>query len=520
MPAFTRRQYAGAAAATTITAGINTTDTTCTLAATTGWPSTGGVPFYVVIDPGTSAEEKCSATISGSTLTLTRAQDDTTASSHSSGAAIYPVFTANDADEANELVAKLTTKGDLLVTTGSALNRLGVGTNNQVLMADSAATNGVKWATSPETDLVTTKGDLLVGTAADTLARQGVGANGSVLMADSAQTNGIAWSSAQTSNRNRAINGDFKVWQRGTSFALTSAGVYTADRWQGYRSSSGSTVSRQVTGDTTNLPDIQYCTRVQRDSGNTGVATILLSQSFETVNSIPLAGKTVVFSFYARCGANYSNASSLLSVQLFTGTGTDQNVMMTGYTGSAATINQNPTLTTTWQRFSYSATIPTTTTEIGLYFTHSPVGTAGANDYYELTGVQVEAGAVATPFESEDIGTTLAKCQRYYQTVKSESSGFSYFGNGTVNTATEVIFSLPLRVTMRAIPSFSVSAAADFILAAGSSTINSFTAGSGGSANMMVFYTTTTGATFTTNTSRALLANSNATAELRASSEL
>ena len=148
MPAFTRRQYVGAAASTTITAGINTTDTTCTLAATTGWPSTAGVPFYVVIDPGTSAEEKCSATISGSTLTLTRAQDDTTASSHSSGATIYPVFTANDADEANELVAKLTTKGDLLVTTGSALNRLAVGANGAVLAADSAATNGVAWSTA------------------------------------------------------------------------------------------------------------------------------------------------------------------------------------------------------------------------------------------------------------------------------------------------------------------------------------------------------------------------------------
>ena len=153
MPAFTRRQYAGAAAATTITAGINTTDTTCTLAATTGWPSTAGVPFYVVIDPGTSAEEKCSATISGSTLTLTRGQDDTSASSHSSGATIYPVFTANDADEANELVAKLTTKGDLLVTTGSALNRLAVGTNDYSLLADSSATNGVAWKQIPAAGL-------------------------------------------------------------------------------------------------------------------------------------------------------------------------------------------------------------------------------------------------------------------------------------------------------------------------------------------------------------------------------
>ena len=146
MPAFTRRQYAGAAAATTITAGINTSDTTCSLTATTGWPSTAAVPFYVVIDPGTSSEEKCSATISGSTLTLTRGADDTTAVSHSSGATIYPVFSADDADEANNMAATMTTKGDLLVTTGSAFNRLAVGTNGYVLTADSTATNGVAWA--------------------------------------------------------------------------------------------------------------------------------------------------------------------------------------------------------------------------------------------------------------------------------------------------------------------------------------------------------------------------------------
>jgi len=153
MAAFTRRQYAGSAVATTITAGINTTDTTCSLAASTGWPGSAGVSFYVVLDPGTSTEEKCSATISGSTLTLVRGQDDTSASSHASGATIYPVFTANDADEANELVSKLTTKGDLLVTTGSALNRLAVGTNDYSLLADSTATNGVAWKQIPAAGL-------------------------------------------------------------------------------------------------------------------------------------------------------------------------------------------------------------------------------------------------------------------------------------------------------------------------------------------------------------------------------
>jgi hypothetical protein len=198
MPAFTRRQYAGAAAATTITAGINTTDTTCSLASTTGFPSTPAVPFYVVIDPGTSAEEKCSATISGSTLTLTRGQDDTSASSHSSGATIYPVFTANDADEANEVVSKLTTKGDLLVTTGSALNRLAVGTDGQALVASAAATNGVTWATPTDTtkqpvDTLTTKGDIYAATAASTVTRLGVGTDRKKLTADAAEATGIKW---------------------------------------------------------------------------------------------------------------------------------------------------------------------------------------------------------------------------------------------------------------------------------------------------------------------------------------
>ena len=146
MAAVTRRQYKGAAAPCTTTNSLTSVDTSVTLSAITGWPSTAAVPFYVVIDPGTSSEEKCSATISGSTLTLTRGQDDTTAVSHSSGATIYPVFSADDADEANNMAATMTTKGDLLVTTGSAFNRLPVGTNGYVLTADSTATNGVAWA--------------------------------------------------------------------------------------------------------------------------------------------------------------------------------------------------------------------------------------------------------------------------------------------------------------------------------------------------------------------------------------
>ena len=128
MAAVTRRQYKGAAASTTTTNALSVSDTSVTLTATTGFPSAASIPFFVVIDPGTSSEEKCLATISGATLTLTRAQDDTTASVHASGATLFPVFSADDADEANLFASTMTTRGDLLTMgAGPTVARLAVG---------------------------------------------------------------------------------------------------------------------------------------------------------------------------------------------------------------------------------------------------------------------------------------------------------------------------------------------------------------------------------------------------------
>ena len=128
MAAVTRRQYKGAAVQTTTTNALTTVETSCGITSNTGWPSTASVPYYVVIDPGTSSEEKCSATISGLTLTLTRGQDDTTATTHTSGATIYPIFSADEADEANLFTSTMTTRGDLLTMgAGPTVARLAVG---------------------------------------------------------------------------------------------------------------------------------------------------------------------------------------------------------------------------------------------------------------------------------------------------------------------------------------------------------------------------------------------------------
>jgi hypothetical protein len=256
--------------------------------------------------------------------------------------------------------------------------------------------------------------------------------------------------------KNRVLNSNFSVWQRGTSFNgafSTGTGTYTADRWLAYVGAGLSTVSRQVTGDTTNLPFIQYCTRVARDSGQTTTNTVYFANGFESVNSIPLAGKTVVLSFYARAGANYSSASNALLANVITGTGTDQNVI-SGLTGGVNAISQTATLTTTWQRFTYSATLAATATQVAVRFDRTPVGTAGANDYYEITGVQLEVANTASPYAPN--GATyqaeVAACQRYYYRQTASSNAYTIFGVGGSVSSTQARFTIAYPVTMRIAP--------------------------------------------------------------------
>ena len=259
--------------------------------------------------------------------------------------------------------------------------------------------------------------------------------------------------------KNAVINGGFDIWQRGTSVAVTAnTPTYTSDRWMLQPSglNLASTVSRQATGDTTNLPNIQYCARVQRNSGQTGTSPIYLGNSFESINSIPFAGKQVTLSFYARAGANFSSASNALQANLDSGTGTDQNVVSGGYTGSATPVSGTATLTTTWQRFSFTGTIAATATEIGLRFNYTPVGTAGAADYFEITGVQLELGSSATPFSRNGatIQGELAACQRYYFRFLGNSSYvYAGYGQGPAGNGTSAYPVINHPVPMRDIPS-------------------------------------------------------------------
>jgi hypothetical protein len=213
---------------------------------------------------------------------------------------------------------------------------------------------------------------------------------------------------------------------------------------------SGLTVSRQISG----LTGTQYCARVQRNSGNTGTENIALHYALESSQSIPLAGQTVTFSFFARAGANLSDVT--LDYSLRSGTGTDQAPQnLSSWTGGAPVSAGAATLTTSWQRFTATATVASNVTQLGFVFTVIPTGTAGANDWFEITGVQLEAGSVATPFKrnAPSIQGELAACQRYYWRNTATSQAFntlSPFGQASSTTACNISFTPP--VTMRATP--------------------------------------------------------------------
>jgi hypothetical protein len=253
--------------------------------------------------------------------------------------------------------------------------------------------------------------------------------------------------------KNAIINGGYDIAQRGTSGTFTTtAKSFCFDRW--YISSSAS-ASMTYSQQASTVAGTRYCGRVGRTAGNTNTTLIALQQDVETSNSIIFAGQTIVVSFYARAGANFSSASSALSHYTIQGTGTDQSDYSAGFTGRSVLTSGTATLTTSWQRFSYTATVASSTTELNFQVYYTPVGTAGANDYFEITGVQFELGATATTFSRAGgtIQGELAACQRYYFRQTAATNAFAYLGNGHArNTTTDVIGLLQAPVEMRIKP--------------------------------------------------------------------
>lgn len=259
--------------------------------------------------------------------------------------------------------------------------------------------------------------------------------------------------------KNKLINGAFDVWQRGTSFANpANSELFTADRWRAARDAAfANTFSRQA-----GFLGAQYCMRVQRNSGETTTGNLRLVQTFESIESVALAGKTIIVSADVRVGANYSGGGQL-GFAWVSGTGVDQ-----GSTGLAWTGVQTgfsfAGVSTTAARVQWSPfTLPSNATQCGFHIFHPTSGTAGAADFFEITNVQVEVVDATTPkssaFERRPVGLELALCQRYYQksfapntapadaVYESPISAFSRAATDRFSVVLNRPFVVPMRVT-------------------------------------------------------------------------
>ena len=296
----------------------------------------------------------------------------------------------------------------------------------------------------------TAKGDLFPASSGTALTRLAVGNNGETLVADSSTSTGLRYTQAGVNNP--IINSGVEIWQRGTAdVTLTAASfTYWADRFFGARSAgtSGAKVKYIAASTLAGLPN---AFRIQRDSGNTSTNDLYACYDLETKDSVRYAGQTVTLSFYARAGANYSPTSSQVNVKLASGTGTDQGGYATTWTGSTSFISTNQAITTSWVRYSFTGSVASSANQLGLILTITPTGTAGADDYADFTGFQIDLGSVAQPYRRA-MGTIqgeLAACQRYYYRNTMDAKDFA-LSNGVTTTICQ--FPIVLKQTMRVNP--------------------------------------------------------------------
>lgn len=243
--------------------------------------------------------------------------------------------------------------------------------------------------------------------------------------------------------KNRIINGAMQVWQRGTSF---SGNGYTADRWYAGNSPTAVTQSTDVpTG-------FQYSLDI------TG-ANHLINQRIESYNILDTYGQSLTVSFWAKS----VSGTNTLSVQIGTPSALNnfatQNVEQTS---SAITISS------TWTKYTVNFSSLSSSVSNGAFIYIYRNGST-STDETRFTGVQLEIGTSATPFERRLYNQELANCQRYYQQYNSFTAFFTY-AQGYTPTTTSCLFIQPLQVYMRTTPSLVTSASATFQILQFSST--------------------------------------------------
>jgi hypothetical protein len=323
--------------------------------------------------------------------------------------------------------------GDITaVNAGTGIS--GGGTSGSVTITNSMAT------------AIDAKGDLIAGTGADAFDRLAVGSNGDTLVADSAATTGLRWQGDYAAGKNKVINGDFAIWQRGTSVSPASSSYgYGADRWRTYSwGSATSTISQQsFTAGTAPVVGYegQFFLRINSTNTNT-----FISQPIENVRT--LANQTVTVSFWAKAASAITSTATISF---------DQNFGSGGSGTVNTAIASSQSFTTSWARYSYTGTLPSIsgkTIGTGSYL-DLIISLGVINNNFDIWGVQVEAGSVATAFQTAT-GTLqgeLAACQRYYfRWTSASGNNYEVFAPGNTDSTTAAYIIVQPPVTMRVKP--------------------------------------------------------------------
>jgi len=380
-------------------------------------------------------------------------------------------------------------------TLGSAIDTslvdLKGGTTGQVLSKTSNTDMDFTWVTSDDANaiqnaIVDAKGDLIAASAADTPARLAVGNNGETLVADSSATTGLRWQGNFAAGKNKVINGDFGIWQRGTS--STSNG-FLADRFNLNTDVASFTQSRQAfTPGTAPVAGYEGKFFYRFALTTLGAATYwYLNHYIEDVQT--LAGQTITFSFWAK-------ADSARNVTL----GLNQN-FGSGGSSVVGTDLGSKTLSTSWTRYTSTVSLPSisgktvgTSSYIQPYFAITP----SAGMTIDIWGVQLEAGNTATAFQTATgtLAGELAACQRYFYRLESNSeSGFN-FGTGTYYNTTDAYLYITFPTQMRVAPTASYTIGSLVVYANGANkTPTGFVTSTAGRYGAMNYTTGITGAT-------------------------
>jgi hypothetical protein len=255
--------------------------------------------------------------------------------------------------------------------------------------------------------------------------------------------------------KNKIINGDFGVWQRGTTLTNPLVNAYLADRWYSYAPTT------TITQETSVVPtNFRYSIKLAA----TASTTPYINQIVETANALQFAGQTVTLSAYI-------SASTATSMAYSIGYSTSVDNPNTGTWTYLTGINVTAGTSGSFLRQSATFSIPSTAKTLIITINPAANIANGVNLY--ITGVQLESGSVATPFTtaSGTVQGELALCQRYCF-VQNPSDGYSPIGNGHFYTTTSIWVGVVMPVQMRTTPSLtSVNLTSLYIWSAGNARV-------------------------------------------------